>query len=98
MQVKNSHERTKCELDIWTECSTEHASVYQPDRHKTRFHTAGSNLKKSLFNTPHARNDGEECNLTNTPFAHRPVFVLQMRTSCSDHRCPTKSLTRHKLE
>lgn len=51
-----------------------------------------------FFNTPYACNDGKECNLTNTPLANRPAFVLQMRTSCSNRSSPTNGSTKQGLE
>lgn len=66
------------------------------DKRKKKQH-GGINLFKCLFfNTAYTSNDGKECNLTNTALANRTVFVLQMRTSCSDHNSPTKCLTGQK--
>lgn len=70
-------------------------NIFTHDRGRKKM-VGALTFSNTSFNTP--RNDGKECNLTNTPLANRLVFVLQMRTSCSDHISPTNCLTRQELD
>lgn len=78
--IKNTLARTECELPVKMICRK--LKINQKDI-KTCRKKKSVDLSNSVFNT--SCNDGEECNLTSITPEHRPLFVLQMRTSCSDH-------------